>query len=92
MPYAAYVEFGTRPHRVSAEGIQSLADWVQAKFNEDEGTATGIAHAIAWKIRRQGTPANPVWQRTWEGAQPRIRATLEVAMRRIADALAGGGA
>jgi hypothetical protein len=92
-PHAQYVELGTRPHPVNAAGIQALADWVQAKFVEhDPDEALGIAHAIAWKIRRQGTPANPVWQRTWDAKQPRIRAVFDAAMRRIAGELAGGTA
>lgn len=91
-PYAAYVEFGTKPHPVSKEGVQSLADWVQAKFNEPEEKSLGIAHAIAWKIRRKGTPANPVWQRTWAAKQSMIRARFDQAMRAIARDLAGGSA
>lgn len=90
LPHAVYVELGTRPHPVNAAGIQALADWVQAKFHEsDEEVATGIAHAIAWKIRRKGTPANPVWQHTWDAKQPHIRAVFDGAMRRIARELEG---
>lgn len=93
LPQAVFVEIGTKPHPVSAEGVQSLADWVQAKFGEsDEESALSIAHAIAWKIRRKGTPANPVWQRTWDAKQPTIREVFDAAMRRIAAELAGSGA
>lgn len=91
LPHAAYVEFGTRPHPVNAAGIQSIADWVQAKFGEsDEKAARGIAFAIAHKIRRVGTKANPVWQRTWEAKLPQIRERFDKAMRWIAQDLAGG--
>lgn len=89
--YAAYVEFGTRPHPVNEQGIQSLTDWVQAKFGESEEAALGIAHAIAWKIRRKGTKANPVWQRTWEAKLPSIRERFAKAMRFIAQDLARAG-
>lgn len=93
LPQAEFIETGTKPHPVNAEGIQALADWVQAKFNErDEDAAMSIAHAIAWKIRRKGTPAKPVWQRTWDAKQPRIRAVFDGAMRRIAQELAGESA
>lgn len=91
-PHAAYVEFGTRPHPVNEKGIQSLTDWVQAKFGESEEAALGIAHAIAWKIRRKGTKANPVWQRTWEAKLPKIRERFDEAMRFIAQDLARIGA
>lgn len=93
LPQAVFVELGTKPHPVSAEGVQALADWVRAKFGEtDEDAALGTAHAIAWKIRRKGTPANPVWQRTWDAKQPFIREVFDAAMRRIGEELSGGSA
>jgi len=93
LPQAVFVELGTKPHPVSEEGVQALADWVQAKFGEsDEESALSIAHAVAWKIRRKGTPANPVWQRTWDAKQPYIREVFDGAMRRIAAELARSGA
>lgn len=93
LPQAVFVEYGTKPHPVSAEGVQSLADWVQAKFGEpDEDEAISIANAIAWNIRHHGTPANPVWQRTIEALKPDIRARFHQALQFIALDLAGGHA
>ena len=93
LPQAVFVEIGTKPHAVSPEGVQALADWAQAKFGEpDPESALSIAHAVAWKIRRKGTPANPVWQRTWDAKQPYIREVFDGAMRRIAAELARSGA
>lgn len=93
LAHAAYVEFGTRPHPVSMSGIQSIADWVQAKFNEgNEKTARGIAFAIANKIRAKGTKANPVWQKTWDAKLPKIRERFDKAMRFIAQDLVRRGA
>jgi len=92
LPHAVYVELGTKPHPVSAEGVQAIADWVQAKFGEsDEDAALSIANAIAWKIRRKGTKANPVWRRTWDAKQSFIRSVIEAGMRRIAEELAQEG-
>jgi len=88
LAHAVYVEIGTKPHPVGKEGIQALTDWVQAKLGEDEDSATGIAHAIAWKIRRSGTKANPVWQRTWNAKQAFIRRTFSAALTQIANELA----
>ena len=91
LPHAVYVEVGTRPHPVNAQGIQSIADWVQAKFGEsDEKAARGIAFAIATNIRKYGTKPNPVWQRTWQAKLPAIRERFDTAMRWIAMDLAGG--
>lgn len=93
LPHAVFVEYGTKPHPVNAEGIQSIADWVQAKLGEpDEDEALSIAHAIAWKIRLKGTEPNPVWRRTFEAQQSAIRERFQDAMRFIALDLAGGGA
>jgi hypothetical protein len=92
LPYAAYVETGTRPHAVGPIGIQALADWVEAKLGIGGEEGTGIAHAIAWKIRHHGTKANPVWQQTYERLQDTLRKKFNDAVTRILGRLAGGAA
>lgn len=32
-PYAGIIELGARPHPVSQEGLQAIAEWVKRKFN-----------------------------------------------------------
>jgi len=92
LPHAVYVETGTQPHAVGPLGIQALTDWVEAKFGTGGEEATRIAHAIAWKIRRQGTRANPVWQRTFDRMQAALRSRFDSAVRRVVSRLAGGAA
>lgn len=90
--HAKYVEDGTRPHAVGAIGIQALTDWVEAKIGLQEDEAEGMAHAIAWKIRREGTEANPVWQQTYTRLLPAFHTKFEQAEQRIIVRLAGGHA
>lgn len=92
LPYAAYVETGTRPHAVGPIGVQALADWVEARLGIGGEEGMGIAHAIAWKIRRHGTKANPVWQRTYERLQPVLRRKFDEAVQRILGRIAAGSA
>ncbi|GAA5784698.1 hypothetical protein YWS52_10170 [Chitiniphilus shinanonensis] len=53
--HAVPVELGTRPHPVSEAGIVALQDWVETKLGLAGDEALGVAHAIAWKIRRRGS-------------------------------------
>ena len=50
-PYAAYVEFGTRPHWPPVDAIE---DWCEVK-----GIPVEAAFLIARKIAERGTPARP---------------------------------
>ena len=59
MPYAAVVEFGADPHRVSDDGIKAIARWVQKKLHKNEKESWRIANAIAWKIRHHGSKPRP---------------------------------
>lgn len=91
-PYAQWVEDGTRPHPVNEAGIQAIADWAEAKFGKDEESALGMAHAVAWKIRRAGTKPNPVWKRTAAAKEAQVRAIVDATLLRIAARLADSGA
>jgi len=82
-PYAVYVETGTRPHAVGMIGIQALIDWVEAKLGVRGKEATGVAFAIAHKIRKVGTKPNPVWQRTLEQRTAAIVRKFDEAVIRI---------
>lgn len=55
-PYAEFVEFGTLPHPVSAS---KLFNWCRRKLKLDEKQAWAAAHAIAAKIRKEGTEEQP---------------------------------
>lgn len=88
--HALYVEMGTDPHPVSLIGVQAIEDWVKVKFGLLDQAAHQMAEAVAWKIRKHGTKANPVWQRTWASKQAFIRETFDACMVAIAGDLSGG--
>lgn len=89
LPYAQYVEFGTRPH---TPPIQPLIDWAKVKFGLTDAGAKSAAFAIRSKIAKKGTQPNPVWRLTWQSYQDFIRRTFDGAMAAIARDLAGGRA
>ena len=67
LDYAPAIEFGTKPHPVSEEGILAIAEWArrQLPLGQETGKrmarsaldaeALRVAHAIAWKIRAKGS-------------------------------------
>ena len=89
-PYAEYLELGTRPHRVGPSAIDSLVDWVEARIGLHDDEAEDMAQGIAWKIRRQGTEANPVWQQTYARLQGAYLVKFQEGVQRITVRLAGG--
>lgn len=89
-PYAEYVEVGTKPHAVGPQAIRSLTDWVEARLGLHDSEAEGMAHGIAWKLRRKGSEANPVWQRTYVRMLGEIQLKLQAAVQRIGAQLTGG--
>jgi hypothetical protein len=48
-PHAGIVELGARPHKVSAEGVQAIKEWVIAKIGTYD---TKEVDSIAWGIMR----------------------------------------
>lgn len=49
--YGQWVEYGTSPHAVPVEALEG---WAKRKLGDKS-----LAEAVAWKIRRYGTPAQP---------------------------------
>ncbi|MBN8715217.1 MAG: hypothetical protein J0H50_14855 [Xanthomonadales bacterium] len=91
-PYAEYLEMGTRPHRVGPKAIDALVDWVEARIGLHEDEAEDMAQGIAWKIRKRGTKANPVWQQTYQRLQGEYLVKFQAAVQRITARLVGGAA
>lgn len=64
--HASWIEFGTGPHPVSAEGEQAIREWVARKLrpvpapgqSADEKIAQ-VARAIVWDIRQNGQDPKP---------------------------------
>lgn len=94
LSYTEAVELGTKPHPVSAAGIQSIADWAQhSNWGRSQGLdaeqALGAAHAIAWKIRKQGTPPVGMFSRALEQNLAQVGGMYRDAAERIVDRMAG---
>lgn len=55
-PHAGIIERGARPHGVSIEGQQAIAEWAQRKFGVDEKEARSISFLICKKLKEHGQP------------------------------------
>ncbi len=53
-PYAGIIEMGARPHPVSREGQEGIAEWAVRKLGVDEKEAKTVAFLICRKIAREG--------------------------------------
>lgn len=53
-PYAGIVELGARPHPVSVEGQQAIAEWAIRKLGVDPAKAASVAFLICRKIAKEG--------------------------------------
>lgn len=85
LPYAEYVELGTKPHFPPIEPIQ---DWVMAKLGiTDETEARSVAFLIARKISRVGTKPDGTWARVAETQQPEVNRRIAQGIDRALDAL-----
>ncbi|MCH7759988.1 hypothetical protein IIA15_01085 [candidate division TA06 bacterium] len=58
-PYALFVEYGTDPHPVSAEGWQAIRKWVGRKLRLKGKKADRATDSIVWKIRKLGSQPRP---------------------------------
>lgn len=91
-PYAAFMEFGTRPHWPPPEPIR---DWVRRapwRFGiraTDERAIRSIAFWISWAIARRGLAARRYMQRAFEETAARAKATVARYAGELARALAG---
>lgn len=84
LPYAEYVELGTKPH---FPPLQPLQDWAMAKLGVSEEEAPSVAFLIARKIARVGTKADGTWQRVAESQKDRAIEHFEDAVDRVLDRL-----
>lgn len=53
-PYAGIIELGARPHKVSKEGQEGIAQWAIRKLGVDEKEAHSVAFLICRKIALVG--------------------------------------
>ena len=85
LPYAEYVELGTKPH---FPPIAPIEDWVQAKLNiTDEDEKRDVAFLIARKISRVGTKADGTWARVAEADKPEVMRIIAEGVERVLDRL-----
>ena len=58
--HSTWVEYGTPPHSVSEQGVQSIEAWVRRKLGKrNKKEARKFAERIAWKIRKYGMDPHP---------------------------------
>jgi hypothetical protein len=85
LPYAEYVEIGTRPHMPPVAPIE---DWVAAKLGiNDEAARRAVAFAIARKIAVRGTSPDGTWQSVAERSEPMVERLMAEAVDRALDRL-----
>ena len=105
LPYVVPVELGTKPHPVSEEGILAIAAWVMHKIplgqsvslktgrplknRGAEEAALGIAHAIAWKIRRVGSKGHFMFKKAFDANQGTLTRRWNATVARIVKRLGG---
>jgi hypothetical protein len=75
--YASYVEFGTKPHVITAKNAKALY-W------------PGALHPVK-SVNHPGTQANPFMERIVAAATPDINATFGTALQQIVQAIAANG-
>jgi hypothetical protein len=85
LPYAIYVEMGTKPHYPP---IAPLILWVQRKLQVQDDKVYGVARAIQRKIGRVGTKPQEFFKRAFEQAEPKIYIYFDKALDRITQRLA----
>ena len=71
--YAAHVEYGTRPHKVSGKHLKG---WARRVLNNE-----GAAYAIAGKIAKEGTDAQPFFRPSLDMAKERVPETIDAYMK-----------
>ena len=84
-PYAAAVEYGTRPH---FPPVAPLKLWVKAKLGiTNEAEITSAAYGIARKISKHGTKPQKFIERATDKMRPdfarKFEKTVEVLIKRI---------
>lgn len=105
LAYAVPVELGTKPHPVSEEGIMAIAAWVMHKIplgqsvslktgrplknRGAEEAALGIAHAIAWKIRRVGSKGHFMFKKALDANESTLARRWSETVDRIVSRLGG---
>lgn len=85
LPYAEWVEVGTRPHYVDPA---KLHEWVRVKLGiSDETEIEQAAGAIAWKIAHYGTGGDFSWAETAEYGASDVEAFMLQGVDRVLDRL-----
>lgn len=81
-PYAAAIEYGTRPFRPP---IEPLAEWALRKgVANTEAEARGIAFAIAEKFSREGIAPRHYFRRAMARLKPVVQAEIRSGLRETA--------
>jgi hypothetical protein len=91
-PSLTFVELGTKPHPVSAEGREALAAWAVKRLGVSKKEAPRVAFLVARKIARKGTKAQRPLGEAIAATEGQVLRLFEGAAGRVAASLAGGAA
>ena len=87
-PYAAAVEYGTRPHMPP---VAPIVPWVKVKFALSQPEqAIQIAYAIARKISKRGTKPQKFMQQAADHVRPEFQQAFKTTMQRVIDRINRG--
>lgn len=86
----SFVELGTKPHAVSAEGREALAEWAVKRLGVSRKEAPRVAFLVARKIARRGTKAQRPLGEAIAATEGQVLRMFEDAAARVAAYLAGG--
>lgn len=90
LPYAEYVELGSRPH---FPPLEPLEDWVRAKgLAQDEKQVRRAAYLVARAISRRGTLAVGMFNRAASFNEGNVERIFALHTQRVVDRIAEEGA
>ena len=75
VPYAAAVEYGTKPHMPPSNALQY---WAKRKLGNEK-----LAYAVARKIAQKGTPPHRMFRNAITARAPRIKQLIQYAMKKM---------
>lgn len=86
LAHAVAVELGTKPHMPP---VEPLINWARQKLGVRGKEAEAAGWAVARKIAARGTKGHFMFTDTWNANEANIARGFSIAVRRIADRIAG---
>ena len=64
--HAAWIEYGTEPHRIGEAGRKAIRSWCSRKLGLSGKELDRATEAIMWNIRAHGTAAHPYFRPAYD--------------------------